>query len=269
MADDLRNVNRAVRLLREAADVLVQTNTTPNTRPTIDHTSTSTVLRSANSPAASSSRSSGSSLSNFNNNASNNTTNEALRNFRLLFSPYGSRPTPRDTQYKPPPKRVCQRKGRENTRPKETWTHEVFCLGNVDENATPTRERKETLQLAGLGRSKIKFDANSNAIEFKKKLEEVFPKLILGGGFELLRCSSSGSLAVLRQPACGYSVKYLRESSGLGQALLYIRPLQMNLDTSPEDMSEDCENIVVSEKCTIAGLGWDMGDKTVDKTVRT
>ena len=189
--------------------------TTPNTRPTNDHTSTSTVLTSANSPAASSSRSSGSSLSNFNNYASNNTTNEALRNFA-----YGSRPTPRDTQYRPPPKRVCQTKGRENTRPKETWTHEVFCLGNVDENATPTRERKKTLQLAGLG-SKIKFDANSNAIEFKKKLEEVFPKLILGGGFELLRRSSSGSLVVLRQPACGYSVKYLRESSGFGQALIY------------------------------------------------
>ena len=267
MADDSENVNRAVRLLREAADVLSQTNTTTsNTRPTNDHTSTSTVLTSANSPAASSSRSSGSCSSNFNN-ASNDTTNEALRNFRLLFSPYGSRPTPRDTQYRPPPKRVCQRKGRENTRPKETWTHEVFCLGNVDENATPTRERKETLQLAGLGRSKIKFDANSNAIEFKKKLEEVFPKLILGGGFELLRRGPSGSLVVLRQPACGYSVKYLRESSGLGQALLYIWPLQMNLDTSPEDMPEDCENIVVSEKCTIAGLGWDMRDKIADKTV--
>ena len=90
MADDSENVNRAVRLLQEAADVLSQTNTTtPNTRPTNDHTSTSTVLTSANCPAASSSRSSGSCSSNFNN-ASNDTTNEALRNFRLLFSPYGS-----------------------------------------------------------------------------------------------------------------------------------------------------------------------------------
>ena len=94
MADDSENVNCAVRLLREAADVLSQTNTTtPNTGPTNDHTSTSTVLTSANSPAASSSRSSGSCSSNFNN-ASNDTTDEALHNFRLLFSPYGSRPTP-------------------------------------------------------------------------------------------------------------------------------------------------------------------------------
>jgi hypothetical protein len=33
-------------------------------------------------------------------------------------------------------------------------------------------------------------------------------------------------------------VKYLRESSGIGQALLYIRPLQMNLDMSPEDLDD-------------------------------
>ena len=106
MADHSENVNRAVtvRLLREAADVLAQTNinvdtsssqSTPSTRPSInDHTSTSTALTSPHSPAASSSRSSGSSSSNFNYNASSS-TNEALRNFRLLFSPYGSRPTPR------------------------------------------------------------------------------------------------------------------------------------------------------------------------------
>ena len=66
MADDSENVNRAVRILREAADVLAQTNknvdtsscqstliTTPNTRPsTNDHTSTSTALTSPHSPAA-------------------------------------------------------------------------------------------------------------------------------------------------------------------------------------------------------------------------
>ena len=101
MADDSENVNRAVKLLREAADVLVQTNInvdtssselrsiiTSNTRPsTNDDTSTSTAVTSPHRPAVSSFRSSGSSSSNFNNNASSS-TNEALRNFRLLFSPY-------------------------------------------------------------------------------------------------------------------------------------------------------------------------------------
>ena len=101
MADDSEIVNRTVRLLREAADVLAQTNinvdtsssqstsiTTSNTRPSTNyHTSTSTALTSPHSPAARSSRSSGSSSSYFNNNASSS-TNEALRNFRLLFSPY-------------------------------------------------------------------------------------------------------------------------------------------------------------------------------------
>jgi hypothetical protein len=38
-------------------------------------------------------------------------------------------------------------------------------------------------------RSKIQFDANANAVSFKQKLEEVFPKLY--GGFQLLRRGAS------------------------------------------------------------------------------
>ena len=73
------------------------------------------------------------------------------------------------------------------------------CLANVDESSTPTRARKETLQCAGLDRSKIQFDANANAVSFKQKLEDVFPKLY--GGFELLRRGASGNgLVVIRQP---------------------------------------------------------------------
>ena len=83
---------------------------------------------------------------------------------------------------------MCRRKGQvHSTRQRETWTHEVCCLADVDEQATPMRERKVTLQHAGLGRAKIKFDANANAVEFKEKLEEAFPKLKEGLGFELLR----------------------------------------------------------------------------------
>ena len=60
------------------------------------------------------------------------------------------------------------------------------------------RARKETLQRAGLGRSKVQFDANANTVSFKQKLEEVFPKLY--GGFELLRRGTSGNgLVVIRQ----------------------------------------------------------------------
>jgi hypothetical protein len=112
----------------------------------------------------------------------------------------------------------------------------MFCLANTDEEAAPSRERKITLQLAGLGRIKIKFDVNANPVELKKKLEETFPKLICGGGFEPLRHGSSGNGFVLVPlPPSGYTVKYLQDVCGIAQALLYIHPLQMDLDTSPEE----------------------------------
>jgi hypothetical protein len=52
-------------------------------------------------------------------------------------------------------------------------------------------------------------------------------------GFQILRTGSGGNtLSVISPPATGYSVPFLRDTSGLGQALGYIRPLQRNLDTS-------------------------------------
>ncbi|CAH3045959.1 unnamed protein product, partial [Porites lobata] len=68
-----------------------------------------------------------------------------------------------------------------------------------------------------------------SALQVKTKLEEEFPKLKNRGGFEILRSgfSPGKSLVLLRPPAsAGYSVKFLRDESGLGQALAYIRPLQ-------------------------------------------
>ena len=235
MAIDLgnsENVSRAMSLLREAAAVLAQDNS-PNTSPTAPSSGLNTPSTSGTAVTPNTGPNSTSSSSTRLNSVSS--TSEALQNVRTLFAPYAStsrRSTTRPV-HNPPPKKMCRKQG--NTRAKETWTHEVFCLANVDESSTPTRARKETLQRAGLGRSKIQFDANANAVSFKQKLEEVFPKLY--GGFELLRRGSSGNgLVVIRPPASGYSAKYLRDSSGLGQALLYIRPLQMNIDISNEDI---------------------------------
>ncbi|XP_028417198.1 uncharacterized protein LOC114541478 [Dendronephthya gigantea] len=153
--------------------------------------------------------------------------------FAIFFSaPYKS--TNRDSINRPPAKRLCRR--REQKRAIETWTHDVFCLGMIEESVAPARGRKVKLQGAGLGRARIKFDANGDANAFKAKIEEVFPNLISGHGFDLLRRGPSGnSLAVIRQPSCGYTVKYLRDTVGLGQALLYVRPLQVDLDETEID----------------------------------
>lgn len=97
----------------------------------------------------------------------------------------------------------------------------------------PTRAQKIALQNAGLGCRKVVFQCKAPSIDVSTKLESVYPKLIQGGGFEILRSGSpSSKLSLITPPAGGYSVPFLRDSTGLGQALAYIRPPQKDLDTS-------------------------------------
>ena len=39
---------------------------------------------------------------------------------------------------------------------------------------------------------------------------------------------------MINPPTSGYSVPFLKESSGIGQALAYLRPLQRSLSLEPE-----------------------------------
>ena len=72
--------------------------------------------------------------------------------------------------------------------------------------------------------------AQEDAPKDKDKLYEVYPKLKEGGGFELLRSGSTANeLVRIKPPMAGYSVPFLRDVSGLSQALAYIRPLQKKL----------------------------------------
>ena len=113
---------------------------------------------------------------------------------------------------------------------KETWTHEFHCLANCNQSQAPSRKEKIDLQNAGLGRKKIVFSSNCDAFALKDKLYEVYPKLKEGGGFELLRSGSTANeLVRIKPPMAGYSVPFLRDVSGLSQALAYIRPLQKKL----------------------------------------
>ena len=97
----------------------------------------------------------------------------------------------------------------------------------------PVKSQKLELQAAGLGRKKVVFGNKDEAIEVSKKLEAAYPKLKAGGGFEILRSGIGSSLSFVSPPATRYSVPYLRDQAGLGQALAYIRPLQVELDVSP------------------------------------
>jgi hypothetical protein len=70
---------------------------------------------------------------------------------------------------------------------------------------------KLKLQREGLGRKRISFHKDANAISVKAKLEEVYPRLVAGGGFEILRSGMSPKdMHLLTLPAnSGYSVQCL------------------------------------------------------------
>lgn len=73
----------------------------------------------------------------------------------------------------------------------------------------------------------------SDPMVITNKLMEVYPKLQEGGGFELLKITGptrSRSLALLPCPSTGYTLAFLKDpSTMIGQATLYIRPLQQDL----------------------------------------
>ncbi|XP_030227057.1 uncharacterized protein LOC115554440 [Gadus morhua] len=73
----------------------------------------------------------------------------------------------------------------------------------------------------------------------RNKLMEVFPKLQEGGGFEFLKIAGSTrsrNLALLQCPSTGYTLAYLKDpASMIGQATIFIRPLQ-------QDLPFDCES---------------------------
>ena len=117
----------------------------------------------------------------------------ALHNFRTLFAPYrqsnlllsSSVPTKKNTA-KP-----------KFFQPKETWTHDMFCLASKEQVRAPSRAEKFSLQEVGLGRKKICFHSKAKFPELRKKLEEEYPKLSHGGGFELMRTDHQGSNTTL------------------------------------------------------------------------
>jgi len=104
----------------------------------------------------------------------------------------------------------------------------------VQDYSPSPMDRGQLLQ-AGLGDKNISFVESADAEDLHYDLLEAFPKLKSGGGYELMRTSDRGNrtLAVIPCPSSGYTIAYLR--SVAGQAKVYIRPLQKDLDLSPID----------------------------------
>ena len=152
-------------------------------------------------------------------------------NFRSLFSPYGRETSSTSSSSVQSLSAGERRKRNTFFFKRETWTHEFFCLADKDQMVVPSRSLKVQLQETCLGRKKVCLNGTADATEVKTTLEESYPKLKEGGGFEILRRGPSLSeLTLIPPPPSGYTVKFLRDSAGFGQAIAFVRPLQCNLN---------------------------------------
>ena len=91
---------------------------------------------------------------------------------------------------------------------------------------------KEVLVQAGLGEKKVEVSESSSTKAFHDELIRSFPKLQSAGGVELMRClPNSRSLEPISY-SIAKSPKLLRQV--IGNSRIYIRPIQRDLDVSPE-----------------------------------
>lgn len=115
----------------------------------------------------------------------------------------------------------------------DTWTKEICLLARCSENQTPDRDRMATLTLAGMGKMKVVFpNKRATHDELQTFLEEKFPRLKHGGGFDVLKAVGGGGgvRPLVRIPPSreGYTVSHLKER--FGQTTIYFRPLQRDID---------------------------------------
>ncbi|XP_054871981.1 uncharacterized protein LOC118470840 isoform X2 [Amphiprion ocellaris] len=123
---------------------------------------------------------------------------------------------------------------------RRSYTHTVCCLADHKADKVPSVQLKADLLTSGLGEQKVTFSGSDNdPMVITNKLMEVFPKLKEGGGFEFLKIvgsTRSRNLVLLPCPSTGYTLAYLKDpSTMIGQATIYIRPLQ-------QDLPIDCES---------------------------
>ncbi|XP_070547269.1 uncharacterized protein [Ptychodera flava] len=114
-----------------------------------------------------------------------------------------------------------------------TWTRAFVCLDSIDFEWCPSPTQRADLAKLGLVERRVKIPVVSTASEVHEQLLDEYPKLSEGGGYEICRAyPGSRRLNAISCPNEGYSQRYL--SIEAGQAKLYIRPLQNNLERTPD-----------------------------------
>ena len=131
------------------------------------------------------------------------------------------------------PSKVCfskrgNRKGKGKKKAVGTWTREVICLKDSDQECSPSTEEKIELAQLNLGLRKLVFSAEGDAAHIHDVILEAFPILDECGGYTLMRVSeNSRDLVGIEGPDGGVTVPFLKDI--LRQAKLYVRPLQCDI----------------------------------------
>lgn len=120
------------------------------------------------------------------------------------------------------------------------WEHEFICLASCSQIMPPTPMEKAELIRAGLGPRKLSLFEFGDTNQFHDELIGAFPKLLNGGGYELMRTRQENNreLYIIPPPSAGYTVEYIKNI--VSQAKVYIRPIQKDLSLDPEvDETDD------------------------------
>lgn len=115
---------------------------------------------------------------------------------------------------------------------KTSWTHKFFCLAETDDDTLPLK--KNALILAGLREKQITIpDIDCCPTEFYEAIYSEFPKLREGGGIEFLKCTPSTRKLEIIPFTVSSSPRLLK--TWIAAARVYIRPIQISLDLTPEE----------------------------------
>jgi hypothetical protein len=121
----------------------------------------------------------------------------------------------------------------------------LFCVPDRYCTLAPkSSAEKLILKEAGLGFKEVSVqdDPSRSPTEFRKLVQDEFPKLGNGGGFDFLKCDPGNSkqLQVIPTP---YTLNAKHLKAFAGNSIIYLRPIQNNLDMCTEMLDE------IKEKC--------------------
>lgn len=124
------------------------------------------------------------------------------------------------------------------------------------------RTPKESEQLvhmqAGLGRKTMHVDESASYDEVCAQLKELYPKFNEVKGGWLVYKSSGGwgsrKLTLIPPDESGYSAKYLKTATQGFKGVLYIAPLQTELNTTALPPESENFNDMPKEKCQKCGI---------------